>query len=204
MSVPFFWFNSYLWERGVRLGWHEGGFFSFLLVFKFFYFSKEAFSHCSELSKDNLLSAINFLYSQIIFVTAVWSWKQRLWSEEKGPSFPAPSTPLLYHSRKEKEGKRYSCPSFQRCQNPREDIVPLSLLSLFQSGSLTFCLTTCACFTFSYCFRATIRDKLLPVYRTGQCILKPLWVPGEVGGFSKLKGSAQVSQTHPKGQQHAA
>lgn len=112
--------------------------------------------------------------------------KALVWRE--GAIISCPFHPLLHHSRKEKEGKRYSCPSFQRCQNPREDIVPLSLLSLFQSGSLTFCLTTCACFTFSYCFRATIRDKLLPVYRTGQRILKPLWVPGEVGGFSKLKG----------------
>lgn len=107
-----------------------------------------------------LLSAVLLLYSQIIFCSCsvVMETKALVWRE--GAILSCPVHTLLYHCYKEK-GKRYSCPNFQRCQSPREDIFPLSLLSFFQSDSLTFCLTTHVCFTLGYCFRAAIRNKLL-------------------------------------------
>lgn len=135
-------------KGGVRLGWHKG--FCF----------EEAFSCSSVLSKDILLSATLFLHWLIMFIDAVWSWKQRLWSAENRPSFPALFTLYCTICYKEKEGKRYFCPPFQRCRNLTGDVLPLSL----SSHSVRFTdVTTCACLTFSSCFRATVGNKRLTI-----------------------------------------
>ena len=63
------------------------------------------------------------------------------------------------------------------------------------------CLTTCAYFISCCYFRTTVRKKLTILYnRLASC-----WAPlSSWGGKRVLWVSAQVSHTHPKGQQHVA
>lgn len=62
------------------------------------------------------------------------------------------------------------------------------------------CLTTCACFISCCYFRTTVRKKLTILYnRLANC-----WAPLSPWGGKGGSVSAQVSHTHPKGQQHAA
>lgn len=148
-GLPFFWFNSFFffWEKGVRLGWHTDFFFFFLLkrlpatvqyFLRIFYY----WPLC--------------LYLPLIFIAAVWSWKQRLWSAEKGLShsalFPVCCTVVL------KKGKDTHVPVFKGVRIPeRTFFLSACFLSFSQ---IPRWLTACACLTLGCCFRAAVRSKL--------------------------------------------
>lgn len=82
---------------------------------KVFFFLKRL---SATLSKIILVSATLFLYLQLIFIAVVRSWKQRLSSEEKGSSFPAPVH--LYYTIvvKRKKGKDTLVPVFEGVRIP--------------------------------------------------------------------------------------
>lgn len=109
-----------------------------------------------------------------------------------------PSSSSIITFCEDKEGKRYSCPSFRRCQCQRGHSLWAWLLFFNQVHG---CLTTCAGFISCCHFRTTVRKKLTILYNR----LVNCWAPlSSWGGKRVLWVSAQVSHTHPKGQQHAA
>lgn len=154
MSLPFFWFNSYLWERGVRLGWHKGGFF----FFSFFFF-KEAFSHSSELSKIFYYQLFCFCIHKSFLQLLCGHGNKGFGLKRRGHPFlpwSYPIEPLLQRKRREKIllSQFSKVSESQRGHSSSQ----LALLSLFQSGSLTFLSNNLCLFYIQLLFQSRYKE----------------------------------------------
>lgn len=151
-GLPFFSFNLYLWGR-------EGETWLAQRCFFFSFFFLEAFSHSSIFSLRRFYYQLLCFYIYKSFLELLWSWKQKLWLEEKGPSFPAPSTLCCPIVIKRKKGKDIPVPIFKGIRIPERTFFLSAWFPSF--NQVHRCLTVCACFTLSWYFRAT--NKLLAI-----------------------------------------
>lgn len=132
----------------------------------------------------------NFYICYMVMEMKAFIWREGIISCPSSSSIIA----LLWRKRREK----ILLSQFSKVSRPERTFLLWAWLLSF--SQVHRCLTTCACFLSCCYFRTTVRKKLNHfIQQTGQLLSSSKSLGREGGSVS-----AQVSHTHPKGQQHVA
>ena len=164
---------THLWERGVRLGWHNGVFLFLkrlsVTLSKFYFIISHSVS----------ILTTNFYICYMVMEMKAFIWREGIISCPSSSSIIA----LLWRKRREK----ILLSQFSKVSMPERTFLLWAWLLSF--SQVHRCLTTCACFISCCYFRTTVRKKLTILYnRLASC-----WAPLSPWG---RKGVLWVPRSH--------